>query len=146
MAKRLIILVVALFALGFVVTGCGDDEKTDTVDVTDTDTVTDDETVTDTVTDETVTDETVTEQGGGAAAPSNVEEAVEACKDAVTRYPNLSSDTKSDLESFCDKAADSPEDAREAGREVCKKIIEDMYPSGAPGKDTALSACENSGN
>jgi len=152
MAKRMITLMAALLVLGFVVTGCGDDESSnDSGDtaaqtVTDTDTVTDDEVVTDTetVTDETDTDVT-SDDNGGAVAPENVEQAVASCKKAVTSSPGLSEDTKSDLEGLCDKAASgNAEDAREASLEVCKKIVEDLYPSGVPGKDQALSACEQS--
>jgi hypothetical protein len=151
MSKRLITLMAALLVLGFVVAGCGDDESSgDSGDtaaqtVTDTDVVTDDEVVTDTET-ETVTDDTDTDaDNGGAVVPENVEQAVTSCKKAVTAYPQLSADTKSDLEDLCDKAASgNAEDAQEAGIEVCQKIIEDMYPSGVPGKDQALSACESS--
>ncbi len=151
MSKRLITLMAALLVLGFVVAGCGDDENSgDSGDtaaqtVTDTDVVTDDEVVTDTET-ETVTDDTDTDaDNGGAVVPENVEQAVASCKKAVTAYPQLSADTKSDLEDLCDKAASgNAEDAQEAGIEVCQKIIEDMYPSGVPGKDQALSACESS--
>jgi len=153
MTKRLITLMAALLVLGFVVTGCGGDDNSgdsgdtaaQTETVTDTDVVTDDEVVTDTET-ETVTDGTDTDaDNGGAVVPENVEQAVESCKKAVTAYPQLSSDTKSDLEGLCDKAGSGDaEDAQQAGIEVCQKIIEDMYPSGAPGKDQALSACESS--
>ena len=82
---------------------------------------------------------------GGAVVPQNLEQAVESCKKAVTAYPQLSSDTKSDLEDLCDKAGSgNAEDAQEAGREVCQKIVADIYPSGVPGKDQALAACESS--
>ena len=149
MAKRMITLMAALLVLGFVVAGCGADENSgDSGDtaaqtVTDTDVVTDDEVVTDTET-ETVTDDTDADNGG-AVVPQNLEQAVESCKKAVTAYPQLSSDTKSDLEDLCDKAGSgNAEDAQEAGREVCQKIVADIYPSGVPGKDQALAACESS--
>jgi hypothetical protein len=160
MAKRLITLMAALLMLGFVATGCGDDDSsgdsadttaqtvTDTVTeedvVTDDKVVTDDEVVTDT---ETVTDPDVTsnDNGGAAAVPENREQAVASCKKAVTSYPQISADTESDLEDLCEKAASGDEEqAREAGREVCKKIVDDVYPSGVPGKDKALNACQES--
>jgi len=151
MSKRLITLMAALLVLGFAYAGCGgDDESTDTAatvtdSITDVDTVTDDEVVTDTetVTDTTdSTDTTATSDGGGAAAP-DVSQAIASCKQAVTAYAQLSEETKSDLEDLCEKAGSgNAEDAREAGREVCQKIVEDLYPSGVPGKDNALNACE----
>ena len=154
MAKRLITLMAALLVLGFVATGCGDDDSSgdsgDTAAQTVTDTVTEDEVVTDTDTEtETVTDETDTDvtsdDNGGAAVPENREQAEASCKKAVTSYPQISADTKSDLEDLCEKAASGDADqAREAGREVCQKIVDDIYPSGVPGKDKALGACESS--
>ena len=63
----------------------------------------------------------------------------------MTSYPQISEDTKSDLVDLCEQAASGDADqAREAGREVCQKIVEDVYPSGVPGKEKALSACEQS--
>lgn len=152
MSKRLTILIAALLVLGFTYAGCGgDDEPATTTDtVTDVETVTDDEVVTDTetVTEPTDTTETAettaTSEGGGAAAP-DVRQAIASCKRAVTAYPQLSDDTKSDLEQLCEKAGSGDaEDAREASRDVCRKIIEDLYPSGVPGKGAALKACESS--
>jgi hypothetical protein len=157
----MITLMAALLLLGFVATGCGGDDEgsgdsgdtaaqtvTDVDTETEVDTVTDDEIVTDTetVTDETATDETgtgtATSDGGGAAAP-NVARAVASCKQAVSGYPQLSADTKSNLEDLCEKASSgNAEDAREAGREVCRQVVEDVYPSGVPGKDKALASCE----
>jgi hypothetical protein len=154
MAKRLITLMAALLLLGFVAAGCGDDDSSgdsaDTAAQTVTDTVTEDEVVTDTETEtETVTDETDTgvtsDDSGGAAAPQNREQAEASCKKAVTSYPQISEDTKSDLEDLCQKAASGDADqAREAAREVCQTVVDDVYPSGVPGKDKALSACESS--
>lgn len=148
MSKRLITLMAALAVLGFAAAGCGgDDEAASTVTdaVTDqvTDVVTDDEVVTDTETVTEQTDTDATAESGGAAVPQSVEEAVERCKQAVTSYPQLSGDTKSQLEDLCERAGSGDADrAREAGQEVCRKIIEDLYPSGVPGKDKALAACE----
>lgn len=150
MAKRLITLMAALLVLGFVVAGCGsddndsgDDGNTAAQTVTDTDTVTDDEVVTDTetVTDETDTDVTSDDNGGAVA---NLDQAVEQCQKSVTSAPQLSADTKSDLEEICEKAGSGDqEDIQQAAVEVCKKIVEDTIPSGTPGRDQALSACDN---
>lgn len=150
MAKRLLILLAAMMVLGFVVAGCGsDDNGSDSGDtaaqtVTDTDTVTEDETVTDTdtVTDETDTDVT-SDDNGGAVVPENAEQAAEQCKKNINSAPQLSDDTKDSLEEICDKAASgNAEDIQEASQEVCKKVVEDLYPNGAPGKDQALDACD----
>lgn len=150
MTKRLITLMAALLVLGFAATGCGDDDSSgDSGDtaaqtVTDTDTVTEDEVVTDTdtVTDETDTDVT-SDDNGGAVAPENLEQAVEQCKKNVNMSPQISEDTKNDLEEICDKAGSGDEQGiREAAAEVCRKVIEDTVPSGTPGRDQALEACD----
>lgn len=152
MSKRLITLMAALLVLGFAYAGCGGDDEpaaTDTVTdtVTDDQVVTDDEIVTDTetvtdTTDTTETTPTTPDDNGGASAP-NLEQAIASCKQAVTSYPQLSGDTKSQLEDLCEQAGSGDrEDAQEIGREVCKKVVEDLYPSGVPGKDQALDACE----
>lgn len=155
MAKRLITLMAALLVLGFVVAGCGDDESSgDNSDtaaqtVTDTDTVTDDEVVTDTeIETETVTDETDTgtvtsDDNGGAVVPENLEQAVEQCKKNVNTAPQLSEDTKNDLEEICEKAGSgNQDDIREAAAEVCRKVVDDTIPSGTPGREQALAACD----
>jgi len=152
MAKRMITLMAALLVLGFVVAGCGDDDSSsdngDTAAQTVTDTVTDDEVVTDT---ETVTDETEAEtvpdvtsdDSGGAVAPENLEQAIEQCRKNVNAAPQLSEDTKNDLEEICEKAGSGDqEDVREAAAEVCRKVVADTLPAGAPGRDQALEACD----
>lgn len=149
MAKRLITLMAALLVLGFVVAGCGDDDSSsdssDTAAQTVTDSVTDDEVVTDTetVTDETDTGTVTSDDNGGAVVPKNLEQAVEQCKKNVNAAPQLSEDTKDDLEEICDKATSGdPEAMREAAAEVCRKVVEDSIPSGTPGRDRALAACD----
>ena len=150
MAKRLITLMAALLVLGFVATGCGDDESSnDSGDtaaqtVTDTDTVTEDEVVTDTetVTDETDTDVT-SDDNGGAVVP---EAAIERCKDGIDNASEqLSEDAKDSLKDICEKAGSgNVEDARDAIVEVCKKQAANI-PEGVPGRDQAIAACEQAG-
>lgn len=155
MTKRLITLMAALLVLGFVVTGCGDDENSgDSGDtaaqtVTDTDVVTDDEVVTDTETEtETVTDSTETDaDNGGAVVPQNLQQAVQLCKDNVEKASQLSEDTKDSLQEICQKAGSGDEaDIRAATAEVCKKVITDSVPEGTPGRSQALAACDKAGN
>ncbi len=153
MAKRLITLMAAVLVLGFVVTGCGDDEsssdsgdtaaQTVTETETDTDTVTEDETVTDTetVTDETDTDVT-SDDNGGAVVP---EAAVKRCKEGVDNTSQLSGDAKDSLHDLCEKAGSgNSEDIRNAVVEVCKKQAANI-PEGVPGRDRAIAACEQAG-
>ncbi len=151
MTKRLITLMAALLVLGFVVTGCGDDENSgDSGDtaaqtVTDTDVVTDDEVVTDTETEtETVTDTTETDaDNGGAVVP---QQAIERCKDGIDNAPQLSNDAKSSLQDLCEKAGSGNADkVKEAIVEVCKKNVANI-PNGTPGREQALAACEKAGN
>jgi hypothetical protein len=133
MAKRLITLMAALLMLGFVAAGCGDDDSSGDGGDTATQTVT-----------ETITEETGDDNGGGEAAPRNVEEAVEQCKQGVASAPQLSDDTKDSLEDICERAGSGDEeDIREAAAEVCREIVEDTIPSGTPGRGQALDACDS---
>jgi hypothetical protein len=169
MSKRLITLLAALLVLGFVVTGCGDDESdsagngdttaatvpgTDTGATTGEETATDDQTTTqdqtetddETETDAGAGDATDTAKGGGAAAPTSRAQAVENCEKGVNAAKQLSADAKEKLTDLCEKAASGdPDDVREAAREVCKTIVEDTFPKDAPGRDQALESCDRNG-
>lgn len=139
MAKRMITLMAALLVLGFVVTGCGDDESSGDSGETAAQT----ETVTDTET-ETVTDDTDTDaDNGGAVVPAQV---VERCKDGIdSASQQLSDDAKNSLEDLCEKAGSgNAEDVKDAIAEVCKKNVASI-PEGVPGRDQAIAACEQAG-
>ena len=138
MTKRLITLMAALLVLGFVVAGCGDDDSSSDSGDTAAQTVTE----TETVTDEADTDA----DNGGAAVPENLEQAVQQCKDNIEKAPQLSADTKDSLQEICDKAGSGDaEDIKDAAVEVCKKVAGDSIPSGTPGRDQALAACDKAG-
>lgn len=159
MAKRLMILLVALLVLGFVVAGCGDDESdgggttteevvTDTDTVTDDETVTEDDTVTDDVTDtDTVTEETETQDSGGATPPAGDQSgaskpSVAACKKSIGQSPQLSDSLKEDLQELCETAPGaSQKELRARAREICERLVDETLPEGTPGREQALEGC-----
>ena len=137
MAKRLTLLLAALALLGVVVAGCGDDDSGSS-NATDGAA----EAMTEPGTDEEEMTGTGAEDGGGAAAPKGLEEAVERCKQAAKQSQQLSADTRANLERICEKAGSGDEAAaRDAGREICEQIVRDSVPEGAPGLEEGLAAC-----
>lgn len=136
MAKRLTILLVALLALGLVVSGCGDDDDDKAKDDA-------------TTTQEATTDDKTTapDTGGGSAASGvpdtpRAKQAVEACKKQADANTQLSAEAKSKVGEVCEEAGSGDADgAIKASREACEIIVEDTAPDG-PGKQPALDACK----
>ena len=139
MAKRLSITLLALLALGFAVTGCGDDDEDDTKNDTSAATA----------------PATTGEQGGGAdggggrgvGTPGSPQrkQAIKDCKEQSNRNPRLSRQAKVKLGDVCEKAASGDTDgAIKATREACQIIIADTTPAG-PDQRRALEACKQSG-
>jgi len=140
MAKRLTILLVALLALGFVVSGCGDDDD---------DKASDEKTVTQAApaTDDTQTDEAKPgEDSAATGVPSSPEakEAIATCKKQAAANSQLSADAKTKIGEVCEEAGSGDADgAIKATREACEIIVKDTAPAGAA-QQTALDACRQS--
>lgn len=142
MTRRLTMLLAALLLLGFVATGCGDDDGNGGGAA---------DTAADTATapDETAADEATTEEtdtgDGGATAPATREEAAERCKENVGSVPQLSDAAKDEVRDFCDTiASGDEEEIREAARDVCETVVNETVPEGTPGREAALNACTRS--
>lgn len=138
MTRRLTMLLAALLLLGFVATGCGDDDGDGGNGGGAADTAT--------APDETAADEATTEEtdtgDGGATAPATREEAAERCKENVGSVPQLSDAAKDEVRDFCDTiASGDEEEIREAARDVCETVVDETVPEGTPGRDAALDAC-----
>jgi hypothetical protein len=126
MAKRLTILLVALLALGFVVSGCGDDDD-DKADETAT-------------TQEATTEDKGVEQDGGSAT-RQARQDVETCKKKAAADPRLSDRAKDKIGEVCEESASGDaEGAIKATREACEILVEDAARPG-PEKEKALDAC-----
>ena len=134
MTRRLVILLVALFALGFTVGACGDDDESSEGGNTPADTP-------GSGADKGSADESGND--GGAPAAS-VKQAVDNCKQSIGAQPQLSSAVKKDLEEICEEAGTGDEDGvRKASREVCERMVRETAPPGAA-RQQALAACEQS--
>lgn len=137
MAKRLTILLVALLAAGFVVSGCGDDDDDKAKDDTKT-------------TQEAPAGDTTTPPADSSDDPAasgvpdspQVKQAIESCKKTADANPQLSAGAKKKVGDVCEQAGSGDADgAVKASREACEIIIEDTAPEG-PAKQTALDACK----
>ena len=130
MAKRLTILLVALLALGFVVSGCGDDDDDNADEAT--------------TTQQQATTEDKDDAASGVPSSATVKEAVEACKKQADANPQLSDEAKDKIGEVCEEAGSGDADgAVKATREACEIIVEDTAPEGQA-KETALAACKKS--
>lgn len=138
MAKRLTILLVALLALGFVVSGCGDDDD---------DNASDETTVTETAPAEPATDDKTTEDDSAASGVPDspqAKQAIEDCKKQADANTQLSADAKTKIGEVCEEAGSGDADgAVKATREACEIIVKDTAPAG-PAQKTALDACKQS--
>jgi len=133
MAKRLTILLVALLALGFVVSGCGDDEDEKAKDEKTT-------TQAAPATDDKTTDDSAT----GVPSSPQAKQAVESCKKQADANTQLSPDAKTKIGEVCEEAGSGDADgAVKASREACEIIVKDTAPAG-PAQQTALDACKQS--
>ena len=137
MAKRLMILLVALLAFGFVVAGCGDDDDDKASDEP-------------AATQEAPTDAKPTEPDTGGSAASGVpdspevKQAIESCKKQADANTQLSAEAKTKIGEVCEQAGSGDADgAVKASREACEIIVEDTAPDG-PAKQTAKEACKQS--
>jgi hypothetical protein len=132
--KRLLLLLSALLACGLIAAGCGGDDDDDGGD--DSPATTESAPSTDTgATDDVTPPEDI----------DSVDEAVEACKDAVqANGASLSEDLRNDLEDICEQAAEGDEEEiQEASLEICKRVVEETVPEGSA-RDQAIEACESS--
>ena len=139
MAKRLTTLLVALLALGFVVSGCGDDDEdnagnentaTQAAPATESSPATDDKTTED------------DSAASGVPDSPQAKQAIEDCKKQANTNPQLSASAKKKIGEVCEEAGSGDADgALKATREACEIIVEDTAPAG-PGKQTALDACK----
>jgi ABC-type Zn uptake system ZnuABC Zn-binding protein ZnuA len=124
MSKKLVLLMMAVFALSLFAVACGDEE---------------------TANDAAPQAEQTAEGETGQDVPDNAKEAVERCKQSFQNQPQLSDDVKADLEAICEKAASGDEQAvKEATRDVCVKIVEETVPEGNPARDQAIETCKTS--
>ena len=137
MAKRLTILLVALLALGFVVSGCGDDDE---------DNASDESTVTQTAPAEPATDDKTTEDDSAASGVPDspqAKQAVEDCKKQADANTQLSADAKTKIGEVCEEAGSGDADgAVKAIRDACKIIVEDTAEGST--KQQLLAACNQS--
>jgi len=140
MAKRLTMVLVALFVLA--VAGCGDDETTATTPPATT--------AAPAATPAPATTETEPETGGAPAASSGIpdtpeaKQAIEACKAQADANPQLSAKAKEKIGEVCEEAGSGDADgAAKASREACEILVEETAPDGAA-KQAALMACKQS--
>jgi hypothetical protein len=133
--KRLLVLLSALLACGLIAAGCGGDDDDDGGD--------DSPATTESAPTDTGT--TNDEDTGDDAAPEDIDDAVQACKDSVAaNSAQLSEDLRSDLEDLCEQAAEGDEEEiRDASLEICKRVVEETIPEGSA-RDQANAACESS--
>ena len=120
--KRLLLVLAALLACGFIAAGCGDDD------------------------DDNGDDSPAAAESAPADTTGDVDSVddVDSCKEGVQATAGqLSEDVRSDLEELCDKAASGDEEeVREASIEICRKVVEETVPEAA-GREEALDACES---
>lgn len=108
MAKRLTMVLVALFVLGFAVAGCGDDETTATTPPATT--------AAPAATPAPATTETEPETGGAPAASSGIpdtpeaKQAIEACKAQAAANLQLLAEAKEKLGEVCEEAGSGDAD------------------------------------
>lgn len=139
MTRRLGPLAVLLLLVAAFAAGCGDDEGSDSS------TSNDSPAVTSTTADDAAPEETATEPAAEPADGSeNVEQSIQACKDAIDSNPSVSDDIKEDLRTICDKVGEDPESVQAASREICEKIVEESVPEGDV-RDQAKEACASAG-
>ena len=141
MAKRLTTLLVALLELGFVVSGCGDDDEdnagnentaTQAAPATEAAPATDDKTTED------------DSAASGVPDSPQAEKAIEDCKKQADANTQLSASAKTKIGEVCEEAGSGDADgAVKATREACEIIVKDTAPAGA-GQQTALQACKQS--
>jgi len=131
--KRLLVLLSALLACGLIAAGCGGDDDDDGGDDSPA------------TTESAPTDTGATDDVTPPEDIDSVDEAVEACKDAVqANGGSLSEDLRNDLEDICEQAAEGDEEEiREASLEICKRVVEETVPEGSA-RDQAIDACESS--
>ena len=142
MAKRLTMVLVALFVLGFAVAGCGDDETTATTPPATT--------AAPAATPAPATTETEPETGGAPAASSGIpdtpeaKQAIVACKALAATNAQLSAEAKEKIGEVCEESGSGDADgAAKASREACEIIVEETTPDGAA-KQAALRDCKQS--
>lgn len=134
MAKRLATLLVALLALGFVVSGCGDDDE---------DKAGNENTATQAA--PATTDRTAEEDSAATGIPDSpqTKQAVESCKKQAEANTELSADAKTKIAEVCEEAgAGDADGAVKAIREACKIIVEDTAEG--PRKQQLLDTCKQS--
>ena len=142
MAKRLTTLLVALLALGFVVSGCGDDDD---------DNASDENTVTQaapaaTEAEPATDDKTTEDDSAASGVPDSpqAKQAIEDCKKQADANTQLSANAKTKIGEVCEEAGSGDADgAVKATREACEIIVKDTAPAG-PAQKTALDACKQS--
>jgi hypothetical protein len=136
MTKRLALLFASLMVLGFVVAGCGDDNKDKGSGSSDT---------------PADTEKKADDSGGsgGGTVDKNdprVKEAIAQCKKQADANSQLSADAKAKIGDVCEEAGSGDADAAvKATKEACQIIVEDTVPKGSPARDTALAACDQVG-
>ena len=141
MAKRLTTLLVALLALGFVVSGCGDDDD---------DNASDENTATQaapaaTEAEPATDDKTTEDDSAASGVPDSpqAKQAVEDCKKQADANTQLSANAKSKIGEVCEEAGSGDADgAVKATREACEIIVKDTAP--AAQQQAALQACKQS--
>jgi len=137
MTKRLALLFAALMVLGFVVAGCGDDDDDGGSGSSDTPAET-----------EKKSDDSGG-SGGGAVDEDDprVKQAIEQCKKQADSNPQLSAEAKDKIGDVCEEAGTGDADAAvKATKEACEIIVEDTLPTGNPGREQALAACDQVGS
>jgi len=133
MAKRLALLFAALMVLGFVVAGCGDDDDDDGGSGS---------------SDTPAETEKKSDDGGGTVDKNDprVKQAIEQCKEQADANPQLSAEAKEKIGEVCEEAGSGDSDAAvKATKEACTIIVEDTLPEGNPGREQALTACDQVG-
>jgi hypothetical protein len=136
MTKRLVLLFAALMVLGFVVAGCGDDDDDGGGGAADTPAET-----------EKKSDDSGG-SGGGTVDKNDprVKQAIEQCKEQADANSQLSAEAKDKIGEVCEEAGTGDADAAvKATKDACTIVVEDTLPTGNPGREQALSACDQVG-
>jgi hypothetical protein len=140
MTRGLSTLIVAAFAAGALVTGCGSSTSSKSTSTPAAASAGTSSTGAGTSSSGAAP---TTPATGAAASSPGIQAAVAACKQSIQAQPTLSASVKTKLGDICQKAANGDATAvKQATQQVCSEIVKASNIPAGPALDQAVAACK----